>query len=1595
MFKSKLTWVSVLALVLAIFVPMQTASATTSITKTITVHGVTGAAYSGALVSYVSFDDVNQIYWTTPGQTTNNAGVATVTLSDAIHYIGFVVEPPVSDTATAIYSYNHDISKFDETVSVNLSAANMRVKILNPDGSDAPAGSTIAHPPVNGWGGLSWEYTARSGSFGINVDPSTPAGDYQFAIGDVTDIDQYNRFFAFRLAGSGASASKTLYTDDTFTTPMQATGGVYALTLYGATLHGWLRSATGASLTLPAGVQGHIAFSPSNSDGTIDANNHGPKSTAFQSNGSFSATLPTMKPGKYFSHVLLSGSELYPSFEGPAIWVDSQGRFATSVNGTYQSPAAFSLQVNLPAQAPNLVFRTLNSAGEATAAYVDVFGRPYDWWGASATTNGIAAYVLPVGEYDLDTFLINSSEILSDTYFSVVVSDSGVVVSDDHQTIVRPNSDGSYSARAVVPNVHFLVIDPADHSKYLASSNVTVSTKNPGPGDNFSIGNYSINGQIDLSVPDGDYVLRVYPGGDSPYADGVYNLTVVGSTVTVTDSNNVAVPQAGGAFVVHPALANLMLNITDPTTAQPLTFSFLNVLNIDDSRNVTSFVDNTNAPTGLAGINLPDGHYELDVYANFASNFAMNRYELTLSENGATVILKDWLGTVINSQTDGSFNISPAAPNVAMRITDPVNSSKILSGSYVNVQNSSGQWLPGSGTNPQGKAFLNLPAGDYSLEVQPGGSSSTLASNKYNLHVDSSGVASIANSRAETILPDSNGFFNLVPSQANLRVNIVSPDDQTQILDQSYVTVWSSIGDSRINWITGSGGQGRPGFNLPDGSYQLQIDPGAGGTLATKYYKVSISNSVATVTTMDNQAATVDANGSYLLSPSRANLIIQIVDPSNSSTVLQNAYVNVNDLQGLWVAGTGSNRGVVSLNVPDGEYTVEVNPGGGGTGLAAKKYRLTVSGGTATIQGLTAVNGKIIAPVASANVLIKVISPNDATKVMLNASVNVTNSSDGSYVTGMGGNTGRLNLRVDDGIYNLQVDPHDNSTEKLAVKNYTLTVTQDGSSVDIAGQSAGSNGLFNLVVSNPSIIGQVTMPANGASVSVPNSWVVPTDSATNNQLWQLGSSSDVNGRFGLAVPDGSYSVSAEVPWNSGYELARSAACEVSVVAGQVTNAAGGCVQSDKSIALSLRSPNVSFVVVGADGHTPVPNANVSLQYGSWNIWATANSAGKVSLFVDPAQIQSSNRLGNGVTVHLRATIDPPYGDSSLVRTECTQGDNSVGTICSKLNAVVTGTTYTSQAMGTVQMATPNTRVTVTLPNGTTSIGAGAWIALFKEQPGCGNCRSWVSGGVTDKNGVASFNLSDADKTGTFDVEVNAPYDKRNTYSQKLNKGLTYSDLATSTVSLGTPNLSLTVKQPNGQDADKWAGIGLEQVDPVSLNPIQWVAGYGTDEQGRVNMTVPGDGTFRVTANPGFGSSGVRTTCIINSSASGVISLGQSGCEGMSLVGQSLSMNLALGNVTGTVSYRTSHGSTQTKALAGAIVYAEPVNSDGTIRAGDTQQFTTGASGQYGLLLSPGIWRIKTFFVNADGTAPTVLQNSSGDIVTVGSTLVKSIVLDVQ
>jgi hypothetical protein len=652
-----------------------------------------------------------------------------------------------------------------------------------------------------------------------------------------------------------------------------------------------------------------------------------------------------------------------------------------------------------------------------------------------------------------------------------------------------------------------------------------------------------------------------------------------------------------------------------------------------------------------------------------------------------------------------------------------------------------------------------------------------------------------------------------------------------------------------------------------------------------------------------------------------------------------------------WLGGGETNAaGVAKISIPAnklaGELKIQVN-------ISHNNNYNTIFANTYVIEtaAFAIINAGVRAVTVSLAPANFQVSVKDAGSALVqDAWVEIHNLDTEQWIAG--GNTnnlGRTSLSLPTGAtYRVTVNPPWNSAANLGKKAYRVDINSDG---DVTVTSVGSgstlvtpsDGRYELSLATPSVMG-IVRGSDGAPVR--DSWVTPMDASGNEYLWWLGANARTAGAFGLNLGDGTFLLEANPAWNSMNSDTRSARCQVVIASSALFSTT--CAQDGaNNVLLDLRPANVNFTLT--DGTNPVAFANVSFSYGNWNVWAQSNRLGQVSVNLDGAEIKSKNQLHTGVK-DIRISVEPPFGDGSIAGWSCNSLDDEP--LCRsipEINLDSPGSSYLAipMALGAIAFPAPNTTVQV-VDKDDEPVGAGNWVVLYRQVTA--GYREWIAGASTSTAGIASFNIQD--QSGTFAVEVNPSQALGGTYAQQLYTAKTFDQVNSEPFALATPNLTVKVLQSDGSTKAKWSWVGVEQ--KLSGNYI-WLSGSGTDRLGAVSLSLPANGSFRLTINPGSGSIGARTSCDVITNSAGIVSLDSSGTcvDQISLTAGTLTMPLSIGNVNGIV-----RGGAA--ALAGVIIRA-------TASGRESQSTVTKADGTYALSLEAGIsWTITAYYVRGAG-----------------------------
>lgn len=506
-----------------------------------------------------------------------------------------------------------------------------------------------------------------------------------------------------------------------------------------------------------------------------------------------------------------------------------------------------------------------------------------------------------------------------------------------------------------------------------------------------------------------------------------------------------------------------------------------------------------------------------------------------------------------------------------------------------------------------------------------------------------------------------------------------------------------------------------------------------------------------------------------------------------------------------------------------------------------------------------------------------------------------------------------------------------------------ITEKQTGNTVST--ETLNNTLVARLTLGSPNISGSVVDPSGQVVQGI------DVSGSANCGMFGCYTWSDSSGTFKLNLPDQT-SVLQAGNWNSG-GFVKSAECPITISGGVLTTPAGGCVQSNGTIKLALRTPNFTFTLKNSG--TSITNAWVNFSIGNWWTYAPVDQNGKVSLFVDDAAVLAANGGQSGLTLTPHIYVDP-YNSPEAVRWDCNAG--STKPICSSLTTYVTGQQWVNKALGDVQVVTSNIRIKSVRPDNNVGVRSSGYIEIFRIDHGYDE---WVSWSQTDEAGFGNFYLDESNYSGAkFKVRVVPSWELRSTFATKVwdnsGSGYNFADLNNLSLAIAVSNLKLTVVSPSGSNPNKWGWVSLEKVD-TTTSTISWVDGNTLDDFGVASFALKASTKYRITANPGSGRSGTATQCIIQTDSSTAITLVAGQCVGGSYsISTGLTLALARGNVIGSI-----YAEDGVTPLAGATIYANIVGATDESMAVVTCSLSDGT---YGITLKEGYqWQIRVIPAN--------------------------------
>ena len=1173
---------------------------------------------------------------------------------------------------------------------------------------------------------------------------------------------------------------------------------------------------------------------------------------------------------------------------------------------------------------------------------------------------------LPDGTYYLYISPDQSNTQLAPNTYTVVVSSGAISMYEGQGTTgspVLPNSNHVFTVSPSLGNVS---------GTFLVNGNPppNTNTQNVSACDQYLVnGNWQVGTCTGVSGTNGAFALSVNINGTHRLIfqpNGVNGIANTYSDQFVVSGN--------GSSITHANASAATLNLGTIAAAQPtLSVQITAGGQVQQNAGVEVRQDNqwiewdNTGSSGTTGISFAAaGTYQFIVHPAVSGAYTTKTY---------TVVVTGTPGSLTASITGvtptGSTYVLPLAAATLSGLVEQPNGAKVWNAQVMATDLATNQdiWQNSVQTFSDGSWSMSLPAGTYNIRaIAPYGVTQFSDSQELGIvTVDSSGNATLSGDL------HSGDFANATPTQITLKLQhpywsgtvkdpgingaAPTPDANASVCLNLQNSGYCANTDLSGNWS-----MSKPlGFTDFDANSSLQARPNG-----TSQFAETIFNGKSAI--VGSGFATGGGSG-INITLQQPNFVVSLNDAGNIAA--SNLWVNVSPINGgPQIAGglTGSD-GKVNLFVDPSYLSNGVNIYVDVTGNSSISNVYGQTNKTMSSAALTADtdgNGLVTVPVT-------LIAPNIRGQLNYangtsagNTNVDLFNATTQQWVTnGFVSPTGSFTLNAPGTgapiTYTLTVRAPNNSSIPAAGHSYLVTVDGTGNISSITdplqGNSAltATNSIYTFSLVAPSVTGVITNKSG--SMTIQNSWVQPTGPG------QEGSNSDSNGKFALALPDGTWQIQANVPYGDSSN-APSAVCTLTVSGGATTAAAGtGCAFNNGSITLTLQEPNLAVTLLDSSGH-PIVGGNVSADAQSWHSNSQTDASGTAHIYVDWDAIKSSNGITSGpVDFHLG--LHPAFGSTTSINLDCDSMGNLIAgcPAIQSLNGAFTNTQWT------VTLPSPNTHFTVLETTTGTVAEPNGWAQLLLLNNG------YISGNVgssnTDANGQAVFNVTNPSDTSVkYAVQVNPSWSDT-TYAPTLytnsGAGFTYSQINGAIFTLGSPNLTVTSKAKNGTSANLGGWVCAEYFNGNTGYTTSWITCQGLNQNGAAKMLLPWTtGTqdqqyIRLTFNSGDASFGATNSCTVVVTNGVVQGSGMQGTS-CSVSGGSINENLSAGNVQGRIIRQDTSA-----AVVGAIVKATVHGLTGAAAEASAIMTSTDINGNFGLQLDPSEpWDLKVIPVHITG-----------------------------
>ncbi len=707
---------------------------------------------------------------------------------------------------------------------------------------------------------------------------------------------------------------------------------------------------------------------------------------------------------------------------------------------------------------------------------------------------------------------------------------------------------------------------------------------------------------------------------------------------------------------------------------------------------------NLNLHPYMSGSEVFSGSWKLWLMPDEYQNLGTAKTGVTVTMNADNTAVTEVLGhtgSAITAESDGSYIITAAEPNLNGTVIDPTTSAAMTGSGHdrghLCAEETTARSWDCTSVGTTGTFGIALDDGTYTVRVEPPHGSTTMSAVSFTATI-ADGVATASGSAATqsaagAAISVTLGTPNLIgvmkkggEAVGDGHLGVQSPQDE----NGDGVADW-------WNWTSGHhiSSNGAFATEVAEGTYKITAEPGwnlSGASPVDGYIDVASDGTVTCDTDYGPGGCTM-SSGSVVMSWGTPNFQAVIYNPTTDAGEIDGGLdverwyqsdgslaTSLSNAQWTrWTGwGNGGTTGLVELTLADGLYNVRTRPGWGTADLAGASFTVTVASNQVTACQTTA-------------------------STPANCSTN-----SGAYV---------LPLSTP------------NFSGMVVQGDFETAATWSHISVMQWKDSDGDGDINqNECCDHPEWIGG----SNARPVSVNNQTVA---------------------KFGMSLADGTYELDVHPSWEDTTSIRRK--LNLTVASGSVTacTPAYACASGQSGYTLALASANVSGTLKDTDGAT-VQYSFVDVMenydgesntgengYESFVTWADVNASGAFSLYLDAGE--------NAAAKNYQLAAFPSWSDTTHQRTLVTvevSGSPAAATACSPAASC----TLSSGSL-IVTLSKGNYFGTIKSSMGTAGTGDDAVLAnalvMLVAADG-----TLITDTLTNASGVYYLNISDANIT---------------------------------------------------------------------------------------------------------------------------------------------------------------------------------------------------------------------------------------------------------